>query len=959
MNPLSFLTQAFVFLLDACAFVFHFLFYHFLHVVIRCMKGVTGMKSVVSIPNVFILLVSISVLIACDDTQDTTQNEMIPEVNLGAGMQAGSPAGIPAGAQAGDMAGGSAGSDTNAVTCMRTFTWYDMGRSVSEIKVAGSFEAQAWSGSVVMQSPNSDGLWMAETLVSEGTHQYKIVVDGNWELDIDQLETASDDTGSLNSVFTHQCPHQPDCLTHSDCTMQDASSNTPYCRGQTCQAEDKPIRCQLCQAEETCDEYARCVPPVAPECDEQNPCTDPLICLDGSCQPECQADTDCEAGQLCANLSCITPDCQGDAECDVLQESCSDYQCVSRPCQEQLFLFDPQGASYDSIHVAGEFNGWIETPTEEWQLQPLEDGRYYVRKAVMNGTYQYKFVLIQNGMAEWINDPLQPVEAPDGFGGSNSVLTVNCEMTMDGGACGDLNTFKWEDAVMYFVMVDRFYDSDNQVDPVPNASGGDALNGASGQYEGGDLAGVTAKMPYLKNLGVNAVWLSAPYENRNTSGEAIDRSQDNHLYSAYHGYWPSPADIDYSDPQNPVPVPQVESRIGTEEDLHTLIDTAHGDEVKVLFDYVMNHVDIESELYQNHQDWFARKEDGNFALCGPENFWDDPYWGTRCAFTSYLPPFDFENQQARLWSVQDALWWADYYQIDGYRLDAIKHVSLSWLEDLRVALNQRFLNPAGERFYLVGETFAYDNRELLASFVDPERLLDGQFDFPYKARLCEALFRPEGSMEQFANWLSGNDSFYGPGSLMTTWIGNHDIPRAIHFASGQIDNCRQGSFPGNGWTTQFAQPSDAVPYERLGLAFAVMMTNPGIPLIYYGDEIGLAGGGDPDNRRMMPWDESSLNQAQKDLRSLVEKLGQIRLNNLVLARGRRITLSSTQYTWVYRMVGCGSDSPDLTIAINKHDQPQSVTIPQGQYVELLSEQEYTVGNVELQPRSVMIFKASE
>ena len=130
-------------------------------------------------------------------------------------------------------------------------------------------------------------------------------------------------------------------------------------------------------------------------------------------------------------------------------------------------------------------------------------------------------------------------------------------------------------------------------------------------------------------------------------------------------------------------------------------------------------------------------------------------------------------------------------------------------------------------------------------------------------------------------------------------------------------------------------------------------------MIYYGDEIGLAGGGDPDNRRMMPWDETAINVHHQALRTLVEKLGQIRSENLVLARGRRITLSSDQHTWVYRMSGCGSDSPDLTIAINRHDQAQNVTIPQGEYVDLLTMQNQSSGAVSLAPRSLMILKASE
>ena len=130
-----------------------------------------------------------------------------------------------------------------------------------------------------------------------------------------------------------------------------------------------------------------------------------------------------------------------------------------------------------------------------------------------------------------------------------------------------------------------------------------------------------------------------------------------------------------------------------------------------------------------------------------------------------------------------------------------------------------------------------------------------------------------------------------------------------------------------------AQPSDAAPYERLGVAFAVMFTNPGIPLIYYGDEIGLAGGGDPDNRRMMPWSDAELNVHQLALRDAVTKLARVRGENPVLGRGRRVTVSADQNTWVYRMTGCGDE--EVLVAINKADSSQSVTLPAGTWEDLL------------------------
>lgn len=533
--------------------------------------------------------------------------------------------------------------------------------------------------------------------------------------------------------------------------------------------------------------------------------------------------------------------------------------------------------------------------------------------------------------------------------------------------CGDAASFDWRDAVMYFALVDRFFDSDGESMPVDGVTGM-TEGGSSGQYEGGDLAGVTAKMGYLADLGVTALWISAPFENRNTRGRGIN---DPRWYSGYHGYWPSPANIDYSDPDNPEPEPRVEDRIGTMSDLEALIasaksaQSADGHGIKVLLDYVMKHVDDESPLYLENPDWFTKDEDGNIPLCQPNNWWNHPYWGTRCAFTPYLPAFDFWQEAPRRWSVNDALWWAKRLGIDGYRLDAIKHVPFEWLTELRARIEDEIGAPSGDRFYLVGETFDYDNRELLKSFVDPDTMLDGQFDFPFKKRLCEAVFRKTGTggLTPFATWMDGNDGFYdvegaAKRSIMTTWIGNHDVPRAIHFASGQITDCGRGSDNSNSWTNTFLQPTEAEPYELLGLAFAVMMTNPGVPLIYYGDEIGLAGGGDPNNRRLMPWDDSTLNEHQLALRTKVRALARARASEKALSRGKRTTVSSTADTWVYKMGGCGEVAPDVVVAINRGAAATSINLPDPGYVDVLSGATVAGGALSLGPRDVRILRVA-
>ncbi len=624
-------------------------------------------------------------------------------------------------------------------------------------------------------------------------------------------------------------------------------------------------------------------------------------------------------------------------------------------CEQSFALQGYESAG--SVVLTGDWLGWAADASGGAIEMTNNGGGWSVVLTLDPGRYAYKFVV--DG-TEWIHDTSNPLTEDDTFGGFNSVFICEGDVTP---ICGDPDEFDWRDTVMYFVMTDRFYDSDGLSDPVAGVTDGDARFGPSGQYEGGDLAGVQQKIPYLRDLGVTSIWLSAPFDNRDAAGAAIDPGSDSHTYSGYHGYWPAPANISYADPDSPSPRPAVESRIGTETDLHNFVDDAHTAGMKVMFDYVMNHVDYDSGLYQSHGDWFAYAEGGGFRLCGPENLWDDPFWGTRCAFTDYLPPLDLYNPDARKWSVDDAVWWAKEFDLDGYRLDAIKHVPLSWLTDLRARLNAEFPDPAGNRFYMVGETFDYFNRDLLKSFIDSETMLDGQFDFPFKRTLCESVFDPGGGIDNIAGFLAGNDNFYNLSptnpSLMTNWIGNHDIPRAIHFASWQMGNCTEGSHSGNSWNPDgFQQPGNPEPYERLGLAFAVMMTNPGIPLIYYGDEIGLAGGGDPDNRRMMPWNDADLNDHQKALRDKVKKLAKLRGEYKVLGRGARQTLHSDQDLWVFEMGGCGEQLPEVIVAINRADDSRGAPVPDGAYLELMSGADVDVsGDYSLPARGFAVFTA--
>jgi glycosidase len=293
--------------------------------------------------------------------------------------------------------------------------------------------------------------------------------------------------------------------------------------------------------------------------------------------------------------------------------------------------------------------------------------------------------------------------------------------------------------------------------------------------------------------------------------------------------------------------------------------------------------------------------------------------------------------------------WIKTYGFDGFRLDAVKHIETTWLTDLRAALLAQVEATSKQHVYLVGETFTGD-RNLIKSFIAPCSQLDGQFDFPLRAQLVQNVVMRQGKMNDLITFMDGNTSFYGT-SVMSTFLGNHDVPRTIHFGE---DTPLWADVWANGkdrnWSNQPGQPASANAYERLALGFAVLWTNRGAPLIYYGDEIGLAGAGDPDNRRMMPW--TGYSAAQSALLAKVKKLGTIRAAHTALRRGDRTTLSYGDDTWVYQMVD-GSDR--VYVAINRSDAPATVSgLPSGALTDQLTGEALTGPSVSVPARSARV-----
>jgi glycosidase len=545
---------------------------------------------------------------------------------------------------------------------------------------------------------------------------------------------------------------------------------------------------------------------------------------------------------------------------------------------------------------------------ESWVVElPLQDGEFIEYKFVIDGS-------------EWVLDPNNESRLPDSTGIVNSVYQADCGCRAD--------AFDWRDGILYFVFLDRFRDGDTgnngPIDNVPFEA----------NYQGGDLAGLKQKVDegYFDELGVNVLWLTSPLDNADGSGLGVDSRS----YSGYHGYWPRDME-------------ELDSHVGTQAEMRALVDAAHARGIKVILDYAMNHVHSESPLYTENADWFWPNDNGQGGncVCGDGCGWEGDQ-GRRCWFRDYLPDFDFTNESALNWSVNNAIEWIQATGVDGYRLDAVKHIESAWLYALRKRIREEIEPASGERFYMVGETYSPDIA-LISSYVDPLTQLDGQFDFPLRAELSRTLLRRDGSMVDLANFLESSSTSYHSKSVMSTFIGNHDLPRAIHIAEDTPMFGDWDSGQGRAWDNRPVQPNYKAPYERLALAFAFLMTSPGVPLIYYGDEIGLAGAGDPDNRRFMQWDGIDSNQAW--LKERLAKLAAARRDQIALRRGELHLLEATADTLVYEMV---HGSERVVVALNRSDVTKTIGgVPTSTYTDLLTGESVTPP-LTLEPRSVAV-----
>ena len=467
--------------------------------------------------------------------------------------------------------------------------------------------------------------------------------------------------------------------------------------------------------------------------------------------------------------------------------------------------------------------------------------------------------------------------------------------------------FTWNDSILYQIFTDRFLDGDpsNNLD---NSAGDLArIDDPRSRWQGGDFAGITQKIRdgYFEAMGINTLWISSPMLNSHNSQPSVDPG-DPRRFGSYHAYHPIVTgythldDLGYATP--------VETAFGTADELHELVDEAHRRGIRIIPDFVTNHVQREARLFADRPHWF-------FPYLPCHDRWD--VGRIDCWFTYDMPDFDYGGNPGAIDKVVDhAIWMIQEFNFDGFRADALKHMDDRFVRALKQAVIDEIETTVRDHastleptvFYMVGESLGGWARY----HVRPD-MVQGQVDEEYYNQTKAALLTFDTSVRQLAEfaihndtaYLSPRDTFGGwggyPGAIMGNFFGNHDQVRALTEAYQR----------GGG-------------HERLRLAQTFLFTSPyNIPMLFQGDDIGTEGGMDPDNRRMHRF--TGLTTEEQRSLDNARKAGTLRAEHPALRRGARQTVHLEDWFWVYKVT---YQDDEVYVAINR-DADRSWAPPPG------------------------------
>ncbi|HYO63376.1 MAG TPA: alpha-amylase family glycosyl hydrolase [Pyrinomonadaceae bacterium] len=380
------------------------------------------------------------------------------------------------------------------------------------------------------------------------------------------------------------------------------------------------------------------------------------------------------------------------------------------------------------------------------------------------------------------------------------------------------------DDVIYFIMPDRFADGDRSNND-PAKSPGMYDRSKPRYYHGGDFRGIINRLPYLKDLGVTAIWINPVYDN-------TDRLDERETYpeteggpkrptTPYHGY----GAVDFYG---------VEEHYGDMETLRTLVTRAQSSGIKVIQDQIANHTSpyhpwvadrptptwfygtVENHLSNNWQKWTTMSPNASDAT-RRRNL---EGW-----FIDILPDLNQDDEEVRRYLIQNTLWWLGMVGFDAIRMDTLPHVPRHFWRDWSAAIKREYpnVNVLGELFDGDPALLAYFQRGR-AGHDGIDAGIDTLYDFPVHYAVRDAFGKGE-SVRKLAQVLA-HDWLYPRPEVLVPFVGVHDMQRFMN------------------------EPGATV--AGLKLAQAFVMTARGTPLLYYGDELAMRGAGDPDNRRDFP-----------------------------------------------------------------------------------------------------------
>ncbi len=351
--------------------------------------------------------------------------------------------------------------------------------------------------------------------------------------------------------------------------------------------------------------------------------------------------------------------------------------------------------------------------------------------------------------------------------------------------------------VIYLIFADRFCDGD-----VTNNTIGDSLDKFTSTdldgRKGGDIQGIIAKLDYLKDLGITALWITPMLENN--------------MWMSYHGY--AATDLYKIDP-----------RFGSNELYKKLIDEAHKRELKVILDHVSNHIGINHPWVKNLpvKDWFNGTPENFIPASHDKMAFLDIHGDSAIIkmnqqgwFTNYMPDLNQRNSYLKNYLIQNTLWWIEYAGIDGIREDTYPYSDQKYLAEWADAVLSEYpdFNIVGEVWQGVPAIISGYQRNSPVRKSDFNSNLPAVTDFAFSDAIRNYL-SGEKTIYSFYETLA-QDFIYSEPENLVVFLDNHDIERAMYLADGNL--------------------------AKLKVALNLLLFTRGIPVIFYGTEIGIKGG---------------------------------------------------------------------------------------------------------------------